>query len=142
MKKTVVSCTALLMTGLLVTQAGHTQNRADYLTVSAFGVARPLQSPVALQGQVGAFCVDGNAKISGFDGPVTDSTTKGLPGSGYCSGGYVVRGSVSKPGSSPVECAAVTVARPQDGWNSNIHYAHFGSVVVSGDRVVCAMGGE
>lgn len=143
--KTAIACAALIA-GLLGAQQGHTQDRADYLTIGSTGVARPLQSSVPLRGNVGAYCVNGNARLSGYSGPVTDSTTKGAPGSGYCSGDYVVRGSVEQPGggpgSPPVECAAQTVARPQDGWNGNIHYAHFGSVVVTGNKVVCSMGGE
>ncbi|NYH27723.1 hypothetical protein [Paraburkholderia bryophila] len=139
--KTTVAC-AMLMAGLLGAQQGQTQERADYLTVSAFGVARPFESPVPLDGNVKAFCVNGNAQIGGFSGQVTDSTTTGLPTSSSCSGDYVVRGSVKQPGGSPVECSAVTVARPQGGWNGNTHYAHFGSVVVSDNKVLCSMGGE
>ncbi|PQV49165.1 hypothetical protein [Paraburkholderia sp. BL21I4N1] len=139
--RTTVAC-AMLMAGLLGAQLGHTQDRVDSLTVSAFGLARPFESPVPLDGNVRAFCANGNAQIGGFSGQVTDSTTKGLPTSGYCSGDYVVRGSVKQPGNLPVECAAVTVARPQSGWNGNTHYAHFGSVVVSDNKVVCSMGGE
>jgi hypothetical protein len=130
---------AFLISALLGSQQGRAQNpEDDWVYTGSTGVANPLKYTGDLpRGVVTPICEATKAPLGGYAGQVMTSTTKGNPGGGPCGSSYVVAGSVNE-----VPCTPKVVNRPDTGWNRSIHYAHFGSVVVEGDRVACSMGGE
>lgn len=130
---------ALLISALMGSQQGWAQNpNDDWVYVGSTGVANPLKyTGNPPRGVVTPICEATKAPLGGYAGQVVTGTTKGSQGGGPCGSNYIVTGSVND-----VPCTPKVVNRPVKGWNRIIHYAHFGSVVVEGNRVVCSMGGE
>jgi hypothetical protein len=94
-----------------------------------------------LTGRVAAGCKGGQG-LGGAQGTITESTTKGTPGGGPCNSNIVVTGSVSSRDGSQTPCASAEITRPNEGWMNLLHHAYFSSVIATGGKVVCSMGGN
>ncbi len=138
-KKTAFYATVASM--LMAASHGYAQSN-ESVTLGFMTTAETLEDGGnRLTGAVSAACKGGQG-LGGAQGTITESTTKGTPGGGPCNSDIVVAGWVSGRDIPQTPCAPAGISRPNDGWKGLIHHAYFNSVVVTGGKVVCSMGGN
>ena len=126
---------------LLAASFGYAQN-GDSVDIGFTTTAGTLEDGGnRLTGAVSAGCKGGQG-LGGAQGTITESTTKGTPGGGPCDSDIVITGSVFGRDIPQTPCAPAEISRPNGGWMHLIHHAYFDSVIVTGGKVVCSMGGN
>jgi hypothetical protein len=132
---------AIIASALLAASYAYAQS-GESVEMGFTTVAQTLENDGGpFTGQVAAGCKGGQG-LGGAQGTITESTTKGTPGGGPCNSNIVVTGSVWSRDSPQTPCASAEITRPNEGWMNLIHHAYFSSVIATGGKVVCSMGGS